>query len=117
MDREVFALISRIHVIMRHAENKTVDIARLQTDANYAREILTACTQSSNAELVRLGIKLNDALFGENGHFTQMAKNPATETTLRGGGDAATAPAPTSGSDSDGTISPEDAKRYIRSLR
>lgn len=115
MDREVFALMSRIHVIMRHAENKTVDIARLQTDPDYAREILTTCTQSTNAELVRLSIKLNDALFNENGHFAQMAKKPI-EAPLRGGGDAAATSSSTTATEPS-TPSPEDTKKYIRSLR
>jgi len=80
MDRELFTLTSRIHVILRYQEKREVDVTRLQSNADYAQEILGVCAQSTNPELVHLGVKLNDKLFGEGGVFDSPSESSASTT-------------------------------------
>jgi hypothetical protein len=114
-DMEIFALMSRIHVILRHHENRIADVAQMQVNADYSREILSLCMKSTNAELVRLGIKLNEGLFGEQGKFTQPERKPLQNTLRESStvsGQSAAAPAAA------GEPAPDpDKKKYIRTLR
>ncbi len=113
-DMEIFALMSRIHVILRHQENRIADVAQMQVNPDYSREILGLCMKSSNAELVRLGIKLNEGLFGEQGKFMQPERKPL-QNTLREGSSAS---ASTASPETPGEPAPEpDKKKYIRTLR
>lgn len=117
-DTEIFALMSRIHVILRHHENRIADVARMQAQPDYAREIVNLCLHSTHAELVKLGMKLEDALFGPQGRFLRQAAK--TVDTLRDhptpGQAAPAAPSGTSPAP-DGSGPGTPGKKYVRSLR
>jgi len=119
-DTEIFALMSRIHVILRHHENRIADVARMQAQPDYAREIVNLCLHSTHAELVKLGMKLEDALFGPQGRFLrQAAKSVDTLRDHAAPGQAAPG-APASGSSPpapDGGSPGTPGKKYVRSLR
>ena len=75
-ESEIFALIGRVHVLMRRNLNRIADVDYMQANPEYARTILTLAEQSGHEELALLAERLRLAMGLFDG-VTEEAPPPA----------------------------------------
>ncbi|MFZ5583671.1 MAG: hypothetical protein ACOZCK_13530 [Pseudomonadota bacterium] len=61
-DSEIFALIGRIHVLMRRSLNRITDVDYMKENKEYARAIVALAEGSGQEELAQLAGKLRQAM-------------------------------------------------------
>jgi len=61
-DSEIFALIGRIHVLMRRTANRITDVDYMRENREYARHIVELSEATGHEELVQLAGKLRTAM-------------------------------------------------------
>lgn len=61
-DSELFALVGRIHVLMRRSLNRITDVDYLRENKDYARTIAALAEGSGNEELAQLAGRLRQML-------------------------------------------------------
>ncbi len=107
---EVFAVLGRIHVLLRRDLNRITDIEWASIDKAYARELVRLCGTGTNPDLKPLAARLSELL--ELG----AAVRPAPV-----GGGRAAAPPPmgpvTAAAVAEVTPQPAAGPRYVRGVR
>jgi hypothetical protein len=88
-DSEIFAVLGRIHVILRREGSRITDIEWARSNRDYAREIVRLCRHSKHPDLAGLAARLagllhlepavNDA--GRLAATDEPAENPDAEST------------------------------------
>lgn len=105
---EIFAVLGRIHVLLRRDLNRITDIEWASTDRAYAREVVRLCGTGTHADLPMLAAKLT----------TMMELAPVTPAVAAR---AAQAPAPmgptTQAALAEVHARTPGAPRYLGSLR
>lgn len=76
MESEVFALMGRLHVILRRETGRITDIEYMRQDPAYCRHVLDLAAHSGNADVVALRERLESLYFGPAGLFVKPAQRP-----------------------------------------
>ena len=76
LENQAFSLMSMLHVTMRRQYNRVTDIEYMRINPDYCRHLLSLALQSDNEELKKIGVKLQEIYFGENGLFVIAPPKP-----------------------------------------
>jgi hypothetical protein len=76
-DSEIFALIGRIHVLMRRTANRITDVDYMRENKEYARHIVHQAEATGHEELLQLAAKLRTGMGLEEMQETAAAPAPA----------------------------------------
>ncbi|MFZ6731000.1 hypothetical protein ACO0LG_03665 [Undibacterium sp. Ji42W] len=68
-DNLAFALMARLHVILRRQNGRVTDIEYMRINPGYCRAILDMALELPNQDLHDICQKLDDLYFGEDGLF------------------------------------------------
>ena len=61
-DSVLYGLLGRIHLLMRRAANRIIDIEYMRINKDYAREIVRVGVATGHAELIELCDRLRQAI-------------------------------------------------------
>lgn len=95
LENQAFALMGRMHVILRRQNGRVTDIEYMRTDPTYCRHLLDMAERLPNEDLQQICEKLNDVFFGEQGLFVREKPSPPLLTRLGIGGSTTPIPAKT----------------------
>jgi hypothetical protein len=77
LDNQAFALMSRLHVILRREKGRVTDIEYMRTNAEYCRHILMVAEEAHvNDDLSQICERLTEIYFGADGLFVASAPKP-----------------------------------------
>jgi hypothetical protein len=76
LENQAFALMGRLHVILRRQTGRVTDIEYMRIDPAYCRYLLKLASLSDNADLREIGLKLEDIYFGPEGLFVKGEPRP-----------------------------------------
>ncbi|NHZ89078.1 hypothetical protein F2P45_08615 [Massilia sp. CCM 8733] len=76
LENQAFALMSRLHVILRRGQGRVTDIEYMRVDPAYCRHVLGLALASGNEDLLQIGARLQEIYFGTGGLFVTVATTP-----------------------------------------
>ena len=76
LENQAFALMGRLHVILRRQTGRVTDIEYMRIDPAYCRYLLKLASLSDNADLRDIGFKLDEIYFGPEGLFVKNEPRP-----------------------------------------
>jgi hypothetical protein len=76
LENQAFALMGRLHVILRRQTGRVTDIEYMRIDPAYCRYLLKLASLSDNADLRDIGAKLEEVYFGPEGLFVKGESRP-----------------------------------------
>jgi hypothetical protein len=74
LENQAFALMSRLHVIMRRESGRVTDIEYMRLDPQYCRHVLGLAEATGNADLQGICARLGDIYFAPGGLFPPAKK-------------------------------------------
>ena len=108
LENQAFALMARLHVILRREKGRVTDIEYMRNHASYCRHVLGLIDEADSQEVRALGARLDEIFFGQHGLF--ISKRPAPPLLSRLAAQPATATAPVA-------PSPAAPQTYVGRLR
>ena len=78
-ESDIFALMGRMHVILRKTLGRITDVDYMYRHPDYAREILDLAYHTNHHELVQLAEQLEPLMFGTHGLFLASDRRPLLE--------------------------------------
>ena len=69
LENQAFALMARLHVILRREKGRVTDIEYMRNHPSYCRQVLGLIEVSDRAEVRELGARLDEIFFGQRGLF------------------------------------------------
>jgi hypothetical protein len=76
-ENQAFALMSRLHVILRRERGRVTDIEYMRIDAAYCRHVLAlARTEDASDDLLQICARIEEIYFGPNGLFVKLPPKP-----------------------------------------
>jgi hypothetical protein len=69
LDNQAFALMGRMHVILRRQNGRVTDIEYMRVDPVYCRHILKLARETAIEDLAQLCDRLEEIYFGQDGLF------------------------------------------------
>ncbi|HEY8609117.1 MAG TPA: hypothetical protein VIM12_18525 [Noviherbaspirillum sp.] len=91
LESQAFALMSRLHVLLRRQNGRITDIEYMRVDPAYCRHVLDTAASIGGEDLHQLCARLEEIYFGADGLFVRTA--PKQPLLARRGPSPAT-PAP-----------------------
>jgi hypothetical protein len=76
LENQAFALMGRMHVILRRQSGKVTDIEYMRIDPGYCRYVLDLAAQLQNEDLHQVCAKLQEIYFGPEGLFVMAPPKP-----------------------------------------
>jgi hypothetical protein len=76
LQNQAFALMGRMHVILRRENGRIIDIEYMRTNAEYCRHLLTMAAQLPHDDLQQICGRLQEIYFGEDGLFVRAPLKP-----------------------------------------
>ena len=76
LENQAFALMARMHVILRRHNGRVTDIEYMRVDPAYCRHLLGMAAALPNADLREICEKLDQVYFGEEGLFVRARSKP-----------------------------------------
>jgi len=76
LESQAFALMGRLHVLLRREIGRVTDIKYMSTNAEYCLHVLELANSTANTDLQAMCHKLEDIYFGEGGLFADSAHKP-----------------------------------------
>jgi hypothetical protein len=76
LENQAFALMSRLHVILRRGQGRVTDIDYMRIDPGYCRHVLAVAEASGNEDLCQIAARLREIYFGVDGLFVATLKTP-----------------------------------------
>lgn len=76
LDTQAFALMGRLHVILRRETGRVTDIEYMRHDPDYCRHVLDLAGQVGNDALPEICARLREIFFGEDGLFMVQPSLP-----------------------------------------
>ncbi|WP_404932217.1 hypothetical protein HF313_10575 [Massilia atriviolacea] len=76
LENQAFALMSRLHVILRRGQGRVTDIDYMRVDPGYCRHVLELANASGNDDLRQIAARLQEVYFGAGGLFVTVVKEP-----------------------------------------
>jgi hypothetical protein len=76
LENQVFAMVARLHVILRRENQRITDIEYMRVSPTYCHHVLELAAQSPNLDLQQLAEKLEGLYFGRGGIFSLSAEKP-----------------------------------------
>lgn len=76
LDNLAFALMARLHVVLRRQTGRVIDIEYMRINPEYCRYILALASDIPNADLQNLGKNLSEVFFGEQDLFAARPAQP-----------------------------------------
>ncbi|MDM5179440.1 hypothetical protein PO883_19805 [Massilia sp. DJPM01] len=76
LENQAFALMSRMHVILRRGQGRVTDIDYMRIDPAYCRHVLGVADASGDEDLRQIGARLREIYFGEGGLFVARPTTP-----------------------------------------
>ncbi|NHZ78591.1 hypothetical protein F2P44_04740 [Massilia sp. CCM 8695] len=76
LENQAFALMSRMHVILRRGQGRVTDIDYMRIDPAYCRHVLGVADASGDEDLRKIGARLREIYFGEGGLFVARPTTP-----------------------------------------
>lgn len=83
LENQAFALMSRLHVILRRQKGRITDIEYMRIDPGYCKHVLEMALRLDGDDLHQICARLEELYFGPNGLFVRTlprAPLPATGT-------------------------------------
>jgi hypothetical protein len=93
LENQAFALMGRMHVILRRQSGRVTDIEYMRIDPGYCRHLLDLASQQPNEDLQQIVAKLAEIYFGPDGLFVAAPPKPPLLARLAGAAAPATATA------------------------
>jgi hypothetical protein len=76
-ENQAFALMSRLHVILRRERGRVTDIEYMRIDPGYCRHVLAlARTEEAGDDLLQICARIEEIYFGPNGLFVKLPPKP-----------------------------------------
>ena len=69
LENQAFALMARLHVILRREKGRVTDIEYMRNHASYCRHVLGLIDVEDSQEVRDLGQRLDEIFFGQHGLF------------------------------------------------
>lgn len=69
LENQAFALMARLHVILRREKGRVTDIEYMRNHASYCRHVLGLIDVDDTQEVRDLGARLDEIFFGQHGLF------------------------------------------------
>lgn len=121
LENQAFALMGRLHVILRRQTGRVTDIEYMRIDPGYCRYLLKMASLSTSEDLQEIGAKLQEIFFGEDGLFVRSEPRPLLNrlTETHEPANPRPAPPPATQSTAPTTATTEDPvdRGYIGRLR
>ena len=76
LDTQAFALMGRLHVILRRESGRVIDIEYMRRDPAYCTHVLELAAQASNDALPDICARLKEIFFAEGGLFRMQESRP-----------------------------------------
>jgi len=76
LDTQAFALMGRLHVIVRRESGRVTDIEYMRIDPAYCRHVLQLAGQISHEALPEICVRLDEIFFGRDGLFMARESQP-----------------------------------------
>lgn len=76
LDTQAFALMGRLHVILRRESGRVTDIEYMRIDPTYCKHVLDLAAQVSHEALPEICARLDEIFFGRNGLFMAREAQP-----------------------------------------
>ncbi|CUI08276.1 hypothetical protein LXA47_14760 [Massilia sp. P8910] len=76
LENQAFALMSRMHVLLRRGQGRVTDIDYMRIDPAYCRHVLELAGATGDEDLRQIGARLQEIYFGEAGLFVATLKTP-----------------------------------------
>lgn len=92
LENQAFSLMGRLHVVMRRETGRITDIEYMRIDPAYCRYLIQLAMHSEQADLQKIGERLDSIYFGEEGLFVIAPPKPPLLSRFTQ--DAAAAPKP-----------------------
>tara|TARA_R110001599_G_scaffold171353_1_gene362077 strand:- start:63118 stop:63519 length:402 start_codon:yes stop_codon:yes gene_type:complete len=71
LENQAFALMGRMHVMLRRQSGRVTDIEYMHIDPGYCRYLLKMASLSPNEDLQEVGLRLQEIFFGDDGLFVR----------------------------------------------
>jgi len=78
-DNQAFALMSRLHVILRRQTQRITDIEYMRISPAYCRHVLDLAAQTSLPDVADICSKLEELCFGHDGLFVPASEKAAAK--------------------------------------
>jgi hypothetical protein len=78
-DNQAFALMSRLHVILRRQTQRITDIEYMRISPAYCRHVLDLAAQTSLPDVADICTKLEELCFGHDGLFVSAPEKAAAK--------------------------------------
>ncbi|MES3024885.1 MAG: hypothetical protein V4857_25215 [Pseudomonadota bacterium] len=109
-ENQAFALMARLHVLLRRETGRVTDIEYMRLDPVYFRHVLELALQAESDDAHQLAEKLELAYLGADGLFALRPKAPPPARS-------AASPATLTPAMPAAVIAPLPAQAYVRGLR
>jgi len=76
LDTQAFALMGRLHVILRRQTGRITDIEYMRIDPQYCRHVLGIASQVESEDLHHICERLQEIYFGPDGLFVRQPPKP-----------------------------------------
>lgn len=76
LENQAFALMARLHVILRREKGRVTDIEYMRNHASYCRHVLSLIDAADSQEVRDLGARLDEIFFGQYGLFISKRAAP-----------------------------------------
>lgn len=77
LDTQAFALMGRLHVILRRESGRVTDIEYMRIDPAYCKHVLALAGQLQHEAMPEICARLQDIFFGADGLFVMQASKPS----------------------------------------
>lgn len=75
-ENQAFALMARLHVVLRREKGRVTDIEYMRVDPVYCRYVLGMIGIGDSADMRELCAKLEELYFGKHGLFVSLPRPP-----------------------------------------
>ncbi len=82
LENQAFALMARLHVIIRRQSGRVTDIEYMRIDPVYCRYVLNMALDMPNDDLPQICEKLQEIYFGPEGLFVRASPKPSLLSRL-----------------------------------
>lgn len=76
LENQAFALMSRLHVILRRQNGRITDIEYMRIDPGYCRHVLEMALRLEGDDLHQICARLQELYFGPDGLFVRTPPRP-----------------------------------------
>jgi hypothetical protein len=76
MENQAFALMARLHVILRRQNGRITDVEYMRQDPAYCRHVLDLAMKNASDDVSGICAKLETLFFGSEGLFVRVARQP-----------------------------------------